>query len=108
MLFGGINRSQYVGELVNFSISTDNWWAPSLNGFHYGNNVLNLFNDYQAYAVVDTGTSMLCLPKVYFGLLMARWRASLPPSMPLDCSLGVCITPTHCDKVEGVVSSIIY
>ena len=108
MELGAINKEQYVGELLNFSISTDNWWAPSLNGIHYGNGVLNLFADHQAYAVVDTGTSMLCLPKVYFSLMMANWRASLPSTIPLDCSMGVCITSTHCDKVMNMVKSITF
>lgn len=97
MLLGGINPDQYIHPLHNFSIATDSWWAPSLNGIHYGEHVMNLFSDHQAYAVIDTGTSMLCMPKGYFTLMAAQWKSNLPQSHPLDCSLGVCIAKEHCD-----------
>ena len=71
MLLGGINRSQYIEPLHNFSIATDTWWAPSLNGIHYGSHVINQFPNYRAYAVIDTGTSKLCFPRGYFTLIMA-------------------------------------
>ena len=27
MLFGGINKTQYVGNLTDFSLKTNHWWA---------------------------------------------------------------------------------
>ena len=35
MTFGGVNHSQYIGELTKFDIDEDQWWAPSLNGLVY-------------------------------------------------------------------------
>ena len=108
MTLGGVNRSQFVGELTEFSISTNTWWAPSLNGFHYSNEVIAQFEDTKAFAVIDTGTSMLALPKVYLSLLINSWKRDMPDDVPFDCSLGVCIAATHCDIVKKAIGSITF
>ena len=108
MILGGINETQYVGQLQDFKISTNQWWAPSLNGFHYSDEVIVQFADNTAFAVIDTGTSMLALPKVYLNLLINMWKRDLPDNVPFDCSLGVCIAATHCDRVKKTIGSVTF
>lgn len=63
MVFGGVNTTGFVGELLSFPLKTNNWWAMDLKEFGYGNTRISSFypSDY-AIAVVDTGTSLASIP----------------------------------------------
>jgi hypothetical protein len=62
MTFGGVNKTQIVGDLKSFKLSTDNWWALNFKGLIYNNQIIDTFKDNYALAVIDTGTSMLAFP----------------------------------------------
>ena len=64
MIFGGYNTSQYVGELHNFTLKTNQWWALDIMEFSYdGYRMAAYTPSDNAIAVVDTGTSLASVPK---------------------------------------------
>ena len=63
MIFGGINRTQYVGDLHRFQIVNDKWWSVSYQGIMYDNKVVDYFDEDMAIGVIDTGTSMMAMPR---------------------------------------------
>ena len=63
MIFGGYDESQFVGNLSWHKIVNDNWWALDLREIKYGNTIVDQFSKYDmAFAVIDTGTSLITLP----------------------------------------------
>ena len=36
MIFGGTNQTQYIGNLTNFSLKTNHWWALDMREMRYG------------------------------------------------------------------------
>ena len=43
MTFGGVNKTQIVGDLKSFKLSTDNWWALNFKGLIYNNQIIDTF-----------------------------------------------------------------
>lgn len=80
---GGYDSSAFVGDLKEFKINTANWWAPALNGFYYGEETLALYDDMRAYAIVDTGTSLLMVPVDFYQSLKDKWKAALPKDVTM-------------------------
>lgn len=66
MIFGGINYTQFVGDLHQFKIVNDKWWSVSYQGLIYDDTVIDYFNEDQAIGVIDTGTSMMAVPHKYY------------------------------------------
>ena len=59
-----------MGDLHWFPVVTKNWWAIDFRQMKYGNQVIAQFNFYDsAIAVVDTGTSIITVPKRFFEIL---------------------------------------
>lgn len=88
MIFGGINSTQYVGNLSDFSLKTNHWWALDMREFLYGDTSVASFSyTDNAIAVIDTGTSLACVPNDVYTKLMTQWRSSLPA---VDCSQSIC------------------
>lgn len=68
MMFGGYNESQFVGNMYEFPLITDKWWALDFRKLWYNSEVfVEYFNSFEndantALAIVDTGTSMMAMP----------------------------------------------
>jgi hypothetical protein len=43
------------------------------------------FENDQALAVIDTGTSMLAFPKVYYNIVVQRWKEQISNPDHIDC-----------------------
>jgi hypothetical protein len=56
--------------LKSFKLSNENWWALNLKGLIYNNQIIDSFEDNGALAVIDTGTSMLAVPKLYYDIIV--------------------------------------
>ena len=91
MMFGGYNESQFVGDMYQFPIVTDKWWALDFTCLTYDREV---FKEYHttfehdqntAFAVVDTGTSMMAMPMKYFEKLQKRWTSQIGNSTDFKC-----------------------
>ena len=64
MIFGGVNESQYIGDLHSFPLVTNIWWALDLKEIGYNGYTIADYNpEDKAIAVIDTGTSISSLPK---------------------------------------------
>ena len=77
MMFGGVNKTQFVGEMYDYPIVSDKWWALEFRAFHYDNELLKSYDPLSknqhtsdmgnsSFAVVDTGNSMLNVPQGIF------------------------------------------
>ena len=56
--------------MKSFKLSNENWWALNLKGLIYNNQIIDSFEDNGALAVIDTGTSMLAVPKLYYDIIV--------------------------------------
>ena len=66
MTFGDVNHDEYVGNLYDFPLYDTRYWAPHLSEFVYGEKVLgNWYSFGTAVGILDTGTSMISVPKSY-------------------------------------------
>jgi hypothetical protein len=88
MIFGGLNTDQYVGSMHEFPLVTDKWWALEFRAFYYDGKLFKSFDPYpknteihnlgnSAFAVVDTGTSMMAVPEKFFTKLEQSWKLSV-------------------------------
>lgn len=84
MIFGGYNKTQFVGDLIDFKLKTNHWWALDMREFIYGSeSVASYSYTDNAIAVIDTGTSLACVPSTVYQNLKKLWKSSLPS---VDCS----------------------
>ena len=83
MMLGGYNESQFVGDMYQFPIVTDKWWALDFARLTYDRELFKEYHstfehDYNtSFAVVDTGTSMIALPMKYFEKIEKRWTSQI-------------------------------
>ena len=88
MMFGGLNKTQFVGKMYEFPLVTDKWWALEFRRFYYDNRLFKEYDQFKkhqdisdmgnsAFAVVDTGTSMMAVPEQFFTKLEAKWKRSV-------------------------------
>lgn len=106
MIFGGINYTQFVGDLHKFNIVNDKWWSVSYQGIMYDDTVIDYFNADQAIGVIDTGTSMMALPHKYYMKLVQAWSKQIDNPMLLDCSMGLCIGGRSCEYIEPLLTNL--
>jgi len=45
MMFGGVNEAQYVGDLHEFSLATNKWWAVNFKSIMYGGSNIRSYED---------------------------------------------------------------
>ena len=85
MMFGGVNEEQYVGKMHSHGLQNNKWWAIDMSEFLYNHESLGRFKNtpktvtmqefkHNAFAVIDTGTSMTGIPEVYYNKLVRRWE----------------------------------
>ena len=76
MILGDIDKSHYVGELIELPVvpNYNNWWTVSFKQMTYGGIILTTFIESDnAIAVLDTGTSMLSVPTPIYKNLVQQW-----------------------------------
>jgi len=73
VVFGGIDRSAYIGELVYAPVRRQAYWEVELNKIQFGDEVLELEN---TGAAIDTGTSLIALPSDVAEMLNAEIGAT--------------------------------
>ena len=44
MMFGGLNKTQYVGKMYEFPLVTDKWWALEFRKFYYDDTLFKEFD----------------------------------------------------------------
>ncbi|KAI9659247.1 MAG: Vacuolar protease A [Trizodia sp. TS-e1964] len=59
VVFGGINKNHYSGEITTIKVSRKAYWEVDLDAVTFGDDVLELQN---TGAVLDTGTSLIVFP----------------------------------------------
>jgi len=73
MIFGGYDDKQFTGNLEWFKLINNNWWALDLKAINYGSSSIASFSTSdEALAIIDTGTSLACLPKKYFSKVLSE------------------------------------
>jgi hypothetical protein len=117
MMFGGTNHSQYAGKLLEFPIVTDKWWALEFRAFYYDKRLFKSFDPFpkhseitdlgnSAFAVVDTGTSMMAVPQKFFERLETLWKRSARRASDISCVQGLCVGGHSCDEFYKVLGNI--
>merc|ERR1719453_2022619 len=56
LVFGGIDKSHYTGDLVDVPLISETYWEVSLDGMKFGDNAIS---SKPMAAIVDSGTSLL-------------------------------------------------
>ena len=83
-MFGGFNKTQFVGEMYHYPIvsdKSDQWWALEFKALHYDDEMLKSYDvlpkkqnisdmGNTSFAVVDTGSSMMSVPQGIFEKLV--------------------------------------
>jgi len=59
LVFGGIDKSHYTGELVDVPLISETYWEVSLDAMKFGEKAVGS----SAKAIIDSGTSLLAGPK---------------------------------------------
>jgi hypothetical protein len=59
LLFGGVDKSHYTGDLVDVPLSSETYWEVSLDAAKYGSTSIAT----NQKAIIDSGTSLLAGPK---------------------------------------------
>ena len=72
-IFGGYNPDQFIGELIKFPLVNERYWSLGIKMVAYGNDVVETFSKGSAYAIMDTGTTMLGIPDTYFSVIRKKW-----------------------------------
>ena len=84
-MFGGVNEDQYVGDLHTHRLQNNRWWALDMSEILYNHESLGRFTNtmkthnmkefkHNAFAVIDTGTSLTAVPQAFFNKLARRWK----------------------------------
>jgi hypothetical protein len=117
MMFGGVNKTQFVGKMYDFPLVTDKWWALEFRAFYYDNKLFKSFDPFpknqdisdmgnSAFAVVDTGTSMMAVPEGFFQRLEQRWKSSVPNPADVSCIQGLCVGGHSCEYFYDKLGNI--
>jgi len=59
LVFGGVDKSHYTGELVNVPLTSETYWEVSLDKMSFGSDVVV---SSAQHAIIDSGTSLLAGP----------------------------------------------
>jgi len=85
LLFGGIDKSHYTGELVDVPLTSESYWEVSLDAMTFdGKPVISSAQK----AIIDSGTSLLAGPKEQVAALATQVGATsvLGKEYVVDCS----------------------
>jgi len=85
LLFGGIDKSHYTGELVDVPLTSETYWEVSLDAMDFGGKPV--ISSAQK-AIIDSGTSLIAGPKEQVAALATQVGATsvLGKEYVVDCS----------------------
>merc|ERR1712232_874847 len=85
LIFGGIDKSHYTGELVDVPLTSETYWEVSLDAVTFGGKPI--ISSAQK-AIIDSGTSLLAGPKDQVAALAKQAGATLVmgKEYTIDCS----------------------
>lgn len=85
VVFGGINKNHYTGELIKIPLRRKAYWEVDLDAITFGNERAELDN---TGVILDTGTSLIALPSTLAELLNKEIGAkkSFNGQYTIDCS----------------------
>ena len=103
--------------MYDFPLVTDKWWALEFRAFYYDDKLFKSFDPYpknkdisemgnSAFAVVDTGTSMMAVPEGFFSRLEQRWKSSVPNPADVSCIQGLCVGGHSCEYFYDKLGNI--
>merc|ERR1712217_567745 len=85
LVFGGVDKSHFTGELVDVPLISETYWEVSLDAMKFGDkSILSS----PAKAIIDSGTSLLAGPKEQVEALAKQAGATsvLGKEYVIDCS----------------------
>lgn len=85
LVFGGIDKSHYSGELVDVPLTSETYWEVSLDAVKFGSSSVILSPQ---KAIIDSGTSLLAGPKETVAALAKQVGAKdvMGKEYTIDCS----------------------
>lgn len=64
----------------------------------YGNDIFETWSEGKAFAVIDTGTTMICVPYDLFQTIMATWNSDIGNDGHFECSNTVIDAGGFCES----------
>merc|ERR1712232_1337091 len=85
LVFGGVDKSHYTGELVNVPLTSETYWEVSLDKLSFGSDAVV---SSPQHAIIDSGTSLLAGPTDAVKSLAAKVGATsvMGKEYVIDCS----------------------
>jgi len=74
LVFGGIDKSHFTGELVDVPLTSETYWQVSLDKMMYGSDAVVSSSE---KAIIDSGTSLFAGPKEQVAALASKAGATL-------------------------------
>ena len=64
-------------------------------------------DEFKAIGIIDTGTSMIAIPKTDFDIISTKWKRAISDFEHFNCTEdGLCYGDQTCDKFEEKVHNI--
>merc|ERR1719379_1219348 len=84
LVFGGVDKNHYTGDLVDVPLSSETYWEVSLDAAKYGSTSIAT----KQKAIIDSGTSLLAGPKDIVAKLAQQAGATsvMGKEYVIDCS----------------------
>jgi len=84
LIFGGVDKSHYTGELVDVPLTSESYWQVSLDSLSFGDSSIVSSQK----AIIDSGTSLLAGPKQAVDALAKQAGATsvMGKEYSIDCS----------------------
>ncbi|KAK6472011.1 gastricsin-like isoform X2 [Huso huso] len=100
--FGGVDQSQYTGDIYWTDVTSETYWQIGINGFSINNQETGWCSG-GCQAIVDTGTSLLTCPQQYLGYLQQYIGAQANENGEyiIDCN-NLANMPTISFNINGV------
>lgn len=109
VIFGGIDNTEYVGDLIELPSKSKQFWAPSIQGFAYGGNYIAKFGPGTTkLGIIDTGTALIHLPKEYYDALVGKWKKQIYRGFSKNKKNGLWEAAGSCENYNSRVSNITF
>lgn len=92
--------------MYNLNLGASNLWAPHVNGLAYGNLYLDKFENSDNYlAIIDTGSTLIHLPKKYYNIMVDWWKHQLKDINFDIGDVGLYHAKVNCYEVKPLLSN---
>ena len=109
MIFGGVDENQKVGEFYEHDVETEKWWGLRMSVIQYDKDEVSnyMMNQKNVTALIDTGSSLILLPKFEYNGVMDRIKQDLKKhNETLYCEGGLCWAQQTCKIMKDMIGNL--